>query len=123
MHGHIRQRGASWQVLVYAGRHPTTHKRRYLTRSVRGTRDDAERVCRQLVTAAETGATRGFNATFGELCDGWLSNATARLAPNTVAETTRLVERWLIPNLCRPTDRSAICSMSMWRRACKSAIL
>ena len=99
MHGHVRRRGPSWQVLVYAGRNPTTGARRYLTRSVRGTRDDAERVRRQLVAAAETGAVQGYNATFGQLCDAWLASATARLAPNTAAETTRIVERWLRPDL------------------------
>jgi integrase len=97
--GSVRRRGPSWEVRVYAGRDPATGARRYLTRSVRGSPADAERARRELLDAVDAGTTDGRSATFGELCEAWLANAAARLAPNTVAETRRILDRWLLPEL------------------------
>jgi hypothetical protein len=44
-------------------------KKRYATRSVRGSRRAAERVLRDMVAAAEVGATHRAGATLGELCE------------------------------------------------------
>lgn len=64
--GHIRLRkgvkGDTWEVRAYAGRHPETGKKRYVTRTVRGGKRDAQRVltqvghCRFLRSAGATWA-------------------------------------------------------------------
>jgi integrase len=95
----MRRRGPSWELRVYLGRHPTTGTKRYATRSVRGPRADAERVLREMVAAAESGATHRAGATFGELCETWLAHARVQLAANTVAETRRHLDRHLLPAL------------------------
>jgi integrase len=37
--------------------------------------------------------------TFGELCEAWLAHARSHLAPNTVTETRRILDRFLLPAL------------------------
>lgn len=97
MRGFIRRRGPSWELPVYLGAHPVTHKKQYLTRSVRGPRDHAERVLRAMVAAADLGTARYADASFAELCEAWLDAVGSRLAPNTVAETRRILNRHLLP--------------------------
>ena len=99
MRGFIRRRGPSWELRVYLGAHPVTGRKQYLTRSVRGPRDQAERVLRAMVAAAELGTARYADNTFAELCDAWLDAVGSRLAPNTVAETRRILRRHLLPAL------------------------
>ena len=99
MRGFIRRRGPSWELRVYLGSHPVTGTKQYATRTVRGTRHDAERVLRSMVDAVEQDAAGHANATFGELCEAWLTAVAGRLAPNTVVETRRILDRFLLPTL------------------------
>lgn len=56
MAGSIRQRGRnSWQIRVYAGTDPGTGHRRQLTRTVQGSRTQAERELRSLTAFANVG--------------------------------------------------------------------
>src|SRR6266581_4112205 len=50
--GHIRQRGGSFQVLVYAGIDPVTGKRNYLTESTHDAKE-ADRILRRLLTQVD----------------------------------------------------------------------
>ena len=86
MQGFIRPRGASWELRVYLGTDPVTGRQRYANRSVRGPRHRAERVLKEMIAAAQAGATHQAEATFGELAETWLRHARAHLAP---------AERWL----------------------------
>lgn len=99
MRGSMRRRGPSWELRVYLGHHPVTGAKRYATRSVRGPRADAERILRQMAAAAEAGATHRAGATFGELCETWLTHAQVQLAANTVAETRGHLDLHLLPAL------------------------
>ena len=57
MQGNIRQRGAgSWELRVFAGRDPATGRKRYLTKTVRGGKRQAQRELVTLVYAAQQGA-------------------------------------------------------------------
>ena len=93
----MHKRGPSWELRVYIGRDQNTGTRRYSTRTVRGSRSDAERVLRTMVDAAESGLADRSRATFAQLCDAWLAHASARLAPNTMVEARRIVDRHLVP--------------------------
>ena len=99
MQGFIRPRGASWELRVYLGTDPVTGRQRYANRSVRGPRHRAERVLKEMIAAAQAGATHQAGATFGELAETWLRHARAHLAPNTVVETRRILDRHLLPFL------------------------
>jgi Phage integrase, N-terminal SAM-like domain len=99
MKGYIRRRGPSWELRAYLGRGPVPGRKRYATRSVRGSKRAAERVLRDMVGAAEAGVTHRAGATFGELCEMWLTHASGHLAANTVTETRRILDRTLLPRL------------------------
>ena len=43
--------------------------------------------------------THRAGATFGELCETWLTHASGHLAANTVTETRRILDRTLLPRL------------------------
>jgi integrase len=45
----MRRRGPSWELRVYLGRDPVSGKKRYATRSVRGSKQGADRVLRDMV--------------------------------------------------------------------------
>jgi integrase len=99
MRGSLRRKGPSWELRVYLGRDPVSGRKRYATRNVQGARRVAERVLRDMVTAAEAGVTHRAGATFGELCEAWLAHARAHLAANTITETRRILDRFLLPVL------------------------
>ena len=99
MKGYMRRRGPSWELRVYLGRDPVSGRKRYANRSVRGSKQRAERVLRDMVSAAEAGVTHRAGATFGELCETWLAHASGHLAANTVIETRRILDRMLLPRL------------------------
>ncbi len=55
MRGHIRKRGKnSWYLVVEGPRDPATGRRRQLTRTVRGTKREAEAVLARLVAFFST---------------------------------------------------------------------
>jgi integrase len=84
---------------VYLGRDPVSRRQRYASRTVHGPRARAERALRDMVVAAEAGATHRAGATFGELCEAWLAAARSHLASNTVVETRRILDAVLLPAL------------------------
>jgi integrase len=69
--GHIRRRGSSFQVLVYAGTDPLTGKPNYLTES---TRDDAQaqKILTRLLAQVDEQRNPRTKATMGAVLDAWL---------------------------------------------------
>jgi integrase len=69
--GHIRRRGGSFQVLVYAGIDPLTGKDHYLTES---TRDEAEarKILTRLLGAVDERRNPRTKATLGAALESWL---------------------------------------------------
>ena len=47
--------------------------------------------------------THRAGATFGELCETGLADASGHLAANTVTETRRILDRMLVPRMVRRT--------------------
>lgn len=92
--GHIRKRGkASWAVVVDLPRGPDG-KRRQKWVSVRGTKKDAERVLRGLLTELDKGAyVEPQKLTVGEFMERWLRDcARGRVSPGTF-ETYQVMAR------------------------------
>jgi hypothetical protein len=68
--GSIRQRRpGSWELRVHAGRNQATGKAQYVSRTVRGTRQDAERELELFATQVKDSPTSPTFGTVGELCD------------------------------------------------------
>ncbi len=97
--GHITQRGNSWRVIVYAGRDPVSGRKRQVTRTVKGTRKEAERLRNEMLVAVQHGRETGSSATFGDLLDAWYETASPNWSPRTALEHKRVIESVLKPAL------------------------
>lgn len=100
MSGSIRQRGRnSWEIRVYAGTDPETGQRRQLSRTVRGSRTQAQRELRSLAVLANAGPSVGARTTLGELLDRWFAANEADWATTTVRSTWSIIDHQLRPKL------------------------
>lgn len=95
--GHIRKRGEAWQLIVAAGRDPVTGGKRYVSRTVRGPKREAQAALNRLLVEVGDGAHQGTDATVGELLERWLAVASPDWSPKTVLETRRFFDRLLLP--------------------------
>jgi hypothetical protein len=83
--GSIRQRGtSSFELRVYVGTDPDTGKRRWITRTVRGTRSDAQRELKVLAAHANVAPAVGSHTTVAELLDQWFARGRTGWSPTTV---------------------------------------
>ncbi len=92
--GHIRKRGDAWQA---DRRDPVTGRKRYVSRTVRGPKREAQAVLNRLLVEVGDGAHQGTDATVGELLERWLAVASPDWSPKTVLETRRFFDRLLLP--------------------------
>lgn len=92
MRGTIRKRGSSWTLQVYAGRRADGTKR-YATRTVKGTRAEAETALAALVTEVATAQPldRTEHLTVAELLDRWHASRTPDWSPSTAATNRHAV--------------------------------
>jgi len=98
MNGSLRQRGASsWELRVYDGTHPDTGKMRYATRTVRGSRREAEAELAGFAAQVSQPPRRALDTTFKELFEQWYANAAPRWAVNTQRQTRSVIDVHLIP--------------------------
>ena len=96
MRGHIRKRGKnSWAVIISLGRDPDTGKRRRKWISVKGTRNDAERVRAQTVSDILSGRyVAPARITLGDYLDQWLrDHADIAVRPRTLDTYRTIVNR------------------------------
>jgi len=87
MRGFIRQRGSAWELMVYLGQDAITGKKRYTTRTVRGSRRKADRVLARMVADPDQGGFARTSATVGDLLEHWFPQARDYYSPKTVLET------------------------------------
>ena len=97
MRGYMRQRGTAWELRVFLGLDPTTGKKRYATKTVKGGKRSAQLALAEMVTQASEGRLALTTATVGELLEEWLAKVSADFSPKTVLETRRVLDHHLIP--------------------------
>jgi len=96
--GAIERRGKSWRLRVDLGRDPVSGRRRQLTRTVSGTKREAdEAMARLLVEIGEGRHHAAQSIALGDLCGDWLEQARASLEPNTAREFAGVLRRYLGP--------------------------
>ncbi len=100
MRGHLQHRGGdAWRIKVYLGRSADGRKR-YLERTVRGTRRDAEREMARLVVEVDDGRhAASAPMTFSELLDRWMEVKRANVAPRTIESYEWIASNYLRPRL------------------------
>ena len=97
----FQQAEDSWTVRIYLGRDPGTGKRRYLNRTVRGRKKDAQRVLNELLHAKDLGRlVEPSRMTLSEYLDEWLEvSAHQRLRVRTFKEYRMQLDRYVRPAL------------------------
>lgn len=99
MKGHMRRRGEAWELRAYAGRDPITKRQKYVTRTFRGGKREAEAVLARLVTEAGSGGYAATDTTVGDLINQWLELANRELSPSTARGYRWIVDTYVLPSL------------------------
>ena len=99
MRGFTRQRGDAWELRVYLGQDIISGKKRYATRTIRGSRREAERVLARMVGEVDRGGFAHTGATTGVLLERWFTHACPDFSPKTIRETRGYLDRDLLPAL------------------------
>jgi len=102
MKGHIRQRSkGSWTIIVDVGKDPETGRRRQQWYTIRGTKRDADRALREMLTAMEKGTyVKPTLLTLGEWLMQWLeSYVSMHTTPRTQESYNSTIRHHLIPAL------------------------
>jgi integrase len=99
--GHIRKRSKdSWTVVVYLGRDPETGKRRYLWKSVKGPKRDAEAMLTRLLASVDTGSDLlPSKLTVEQFSQEWLKTLKDKVKPRTHARYAELLRLHVNPHI------------------------
>lgn len=104
--GHLEARGKNvWRAKVYLGREDGKNKR-YLQRTIHGTKRQAEDVLNELLVEAGQSSNAIVDGTFGDLTQQWLELTTPTLSPTTLREYERLLDRLILPKFGRTKVRA-----------------
>ncbi len=121
--GQIRETAPSrWLVRAYQGR-DASGKRRYVSRAVRGSRRDAERVLRELLGEKDAGRlVRPSRRTLAEYFREWLETAAAaRVSGRTLTFYRNQVQRYINPDLgAVRLDKLTPAEVQRWLNGLKS---
>jgi len=93
------RRPGSWELIVQLPCDPVTGTAKQMTRTVRGTKREAQRALSALVTEVSAGKISSSMTTLSQLLVQWLDLVSAQLAATTVREYQRLVATRLAPDL------------------------
>ncbi len=101
MKGHIRKRGSGYAIVVELPRDSSTGKRKQKWHYINGTKRDAERTLRELLTSMDNGTyIKPKKMTVGTLLEEWLVEYVAvHDSLRTLESYTSNVKRHLIPGL------------------------
>lgn len=98
MRGNLRQvRPGVWEARTDAGRDPVTGRRRQPSKTIHGTRREAERVLNAMTAKFQDDHFEATRATFTELSERWMSNEEARLSPSTTRSHRELLRNHVLP--------------------------
>ncbi|MFC1907214.1 tyrosine-type recombinase/integrase [Chloroflexota bacterium] len=95
------QAAGSWTIVIPLGLDPVTGKRRQRWFTIRGSKHDAERRLRELLTEFEQGTlVKPSKLTLGQYFLRWLEDYVwPNLAPRTAEGYEHIINKYLIPNL------------------------
>jgi integrase len=92
--GSIRSRGPnSWQLRVYAGIDASSGRKRWVTRTVRGSEREARRALKRFLEDADN--ARVYSGSVTDLLDRWFAAASTDWSASTIRETRSLIEHHL----------------------------
>lgn len=96
--GSIRQRGAgSFEVRVFVGVNSETGQRDYVSRTIRGSRRDAEVELTKVLRQIDEGAVAPRSGSIGELVEAWYRLRSPNLSPPVAHNYRRIIDRNILP--------------------------
>ena len=101
MKGHVRRRGNSWELRAYVGADPTSNRAKYLTRTFRGGKREADEALARFVTEVSGGGHAAKDTTLSELIRRWLDLVGDDLSPSTVRGYERIIRCYIDPAIGR----------------------
>lgn len=100
MRGSLRERRpGTWELIAQLPRDPISGRPRQTTRTVTGTKREAQRALSALIAEVAAGEVATSTATLDELIARWLEVKAERLSPTTAAEYRRLAKVVVSPAL------------------------
>lgn len=99
MKGHLRKRGEAWELRAYAGIDPITNRQKYVTRTFRGGKREAEEALARLVTEVSGGGHAAQDTTVGDLIRQWLDLAKPDLSPTTARGYDWIIKTYITRTL------------------------
>lgn len=99
MRGHVRQRGRGWELRVFVGSDPVTNRKKYVTRTVYGTKRDADNELAKLVVKLSGVGHSAQDATLADLIHRWFEMARGQLSPTTVRTYELYIDNLILPRL------------------------
>ena len=99
------RRTGVWELIVQLPRDESAITARQLSRTVHGTKREAQRALAALVTDVSAGKVSSSTTLLSQLLTRWLDHVAGQLAPTTVREYRRLVATMLEPDLGKLTLR------------------
>ena len=101
MKGHVRRRGNSWELRAYVGVDPTTSRAKYLTRTFRGGKREADEALARFVAEVSGGGHAAKDTTLNDLIRRWLDLVRDDLSPSTVRGYERIIRCYIHPAIGR----------------------
>jgi integrase len=99
MQGHIQKRGPdTWRLHVFLGR-GADGRQRFATRTVHGTRDDAEKQLARLLVEVDEGRHATSKGSVADVANRWFEAASPGWADSTRRLNRRLLDGHIIPAL------------------------
>jgi integrase len=98
--GSMREkRPGTWELRVSAGLDPVSKRYRYVSRTITGTKREAQRALATLVADVSAGRDGGSSATLKHTIERWLSLMEHERSATTLHEYSRLAEKRIYPAL------------------------
>ena len=88
-----------WIARVDAGRDPVSGKRRQISRTIKGSKRDAQKVLNEMSVEVDRGRFTGTSTTFAQLSEKWLNLAKGDLSPTTLRRYENLLKNHILPAL------------------------
>jgi integrase len=93
------RRPGVWELIVQLPRDPTSARASQLSRTVRGTKRDAQRALAALVSQVSDGKVSSSTTPVSVLLERWVEHVESNLSPTTLREYRRLIAKRIRPDL------------------------
>jgi hypothetical protein len=84
------------ELRVHAGLDPETRRKRYVTRTFRGSAREADKALAKLVSEVDSGTVVAYAATMSDLCERWFGATRTSWSPTVVASYRSILDHYVL---------------------------